>query len=45
MLSTSFLSFIKKEQLTEKQINLNPLETILTSLTIHKPQFIEYYKE
>jgi len=36
---------LKKEQLTEKQINLNPLETILTSLKIYKPQFIGYYKE
>lgn len=36
---------LQKEQLTEKQINLNPLETILTSLKIHKPQFIGYYKE
>lgn len=36
---------LQKEQLTEKQINLNPLETILTSLKIHKPQFIRYYKE
>ncbi|MDE6666463.1 MAG: hypothetical protein K2K14_09845 [Ruminococcus sp.] len=36
---------LKKEQLTEKQISLNPLETILTSLKIYKPQFIGYYKE
>ncbi len=35
---------LKKEQLTEQQINLNPLETILTSLRIYKPQFIGYYK-
>ena len=36
---------LKKEQLTEKKINLNPLEIILTSLKIHKTQFIGYYKE
>lgn len=36
---------LKKEQLTEKQTTLNPLETILTSLKIYNPQFIGYYKE
>lgn len=36
---------LKKEQLTEKQIDLSPLEKILTLLKIYKPQFIGYYKK
>lgn len=36
---------LKKEQLTEKKISLTPLEIILISLKIDKPQFIGYYKE
>lgn len=36
---------LKKEQLTEKQVSLNPLETILTALKVYKPQFIGHYKK